>query len=212
MADFSNCFLLQAFISSTRCVFSRLHRSTKSMLLHIEHRQPSGPYGRPRAVCPKRRSPLQGNCDIQWWNCERRSRRMFGGSAVRCACQYFLHRPQGDAITLRPQARDYGGSHLRDQGMVIDRFAAMNVGNVQFDDWACEHLQRIENRNRREREGSRIDDDAAAAVGGLMDPVDQLGLAVRLPKLDGMPVSRIAALRLDLRQCRAAVDFRFPAP
>ena len=47
-----------------------------------------------------------------------------------------------------------------------------------------EHLQGVENRQRSEGEGGRVDDDAGRVVDRLMDPADDLGFAVRLPEFD----------------------------
>ena len=53
----------------------------------------------------------------------------------------------------------------------------------------------------------RIDDDAGAVVDRLVDPVDQLRLAVRLVELDRRAGGR-AAHRLDLGERGRAVDLR----
>ena len=62
----------------------------------------------------------------------------------------------------------------------------MDVRDVQLDDRARKHLERVKNRDRRERKGGRIDDDAAAFIDRFVDPVDQLRFAVGLAEFDGL--------------------------
>ena len=68
--------------------------------------------------------------------------------------------------------------------MVIHALAAVNIGDVKLDDRALEHLQCIEDRQRREGECGRIDDDAGALLDGFVNPADDLGFAVRLPEFE----------------------------
>ena len=84
----------------------------------------------------------------------------------------------------------------------------MDVRDVHFDDRSREHLQRVDDRDRSERIRGRVDDDAARIVGRLVDPVDELRLAVGLPKDDGTCSGLVAALRLDFGERRRAVDRR----
>src|SRR5262245_2291580 len=86
--------------------------------------------------------------------------------------------------------------------------ALVNVRDVQLDDRAVEHLQGVEDRQRSKGECGWIDDDAGRAVDRLMDPADDLGLAVRLPEFERVGARRLAAIALDISQGRLAVDFR----
>src|SRR5262245_53826676 len=91
---------------------------------------------------------------------------------------------------------------------MVVRLALVDVCDVQLDDRAVEHLQGVKDRQRREGECGRIDDDTGSAVDRLMDPADDLGLAVRLPEFDRVGARRLAAIALDIGQGRLAVDFR----
>src|SRR5438552_2335313 len=84
----------------------------------------------------------------------------------------------------------------------------MDVRYMEFDDRTGKHFQRIQDRNRRKRIASGIDDDAAAAIDRLVYPVDKLCFAVRLPKLYSAVLRLATTLRLDLRERHLAVDFR----
>ena len=64
------------------------------------------------------------------------------------------------------------------------RFAAVNIADVQLDDRPWEHLERIENCNRSERIGGRINDNAVGSIDGLLYPIHELGFTVSLPKLN----------------------------
>src|SRR6478735_12411562 len=79
---------------------------------------------------------------------------------------------------------------------------------MQFHDRARELLEGIENRNRRKRVSGWIDDDAAAEINGLVDPIDQLRFTVRLTKLDWPIASFFSASLFDLGQRHFAVDLR----
>src|SRR6185369_12721962 len=79
---------------------------------------------------------------------------------------------------------------------------------MQFHDRAREHLEGIENRNRRKRVSGWIDDDAAAEINGLVDPIDQLRFTVRLSKLDCLMPGFVSASCFYLRERDFAVDLR----
>src|SRR3546814_3475741 len=80
---------------------------------------------------------------------------------------------------------------------------------MQLDDRAGEHLQRIENGNRREGKGGRIDDDAGGAgIGRLVDPADDLALGIRLVEPHRPLAGRLAAHLPDFSQRGLAVDLR----
>ena len=69
----------------------------------------------------------------------------------------------------------------------------MDIRDMKLDDRTRKHLQRVENRDRRKRKCRRVDDDAAAFVDRLVDPVDQLRFAVGLAEFDGLIARRFAA-------------------
>ena len=84
-----------------------------------------------------------------------------------------------------------------------------------FDRWTLDHrpvgaAQRVEDGDRGVGVAAGIDDDAGEAVR-LLDPVDELPLAVALAEID-LEIERGGAGRgapLDVGQGRRAVDFRF---
>src|SRR4051812_11113051 len=105
---------------------------------------------------------------------------------------HLLHRSDGSRISLWAEPGEDRSGDLRYQRVVIDRLALVDVRYVKLDDRATEHLECIEDRDRREAEAGRIDYDARAVVDGLMDPVDDLAFVVRLMEADG-PVARCFA-------------------
>src|SRR5262245_53758748 len=132
--------------------------------------------------------------------------------ALLAGCEKIVHGAQRNAVAIGAEAGDDRGSdegHIR---VVVIRLPFVNVGNVQFDDGPRKHLEGIEDRDRRERIGGRIDDDAAALVDCLMDPVDKLHLAVGLAKFDRMPGRFDAAHFLDFGPGGPTVDVRLANP
>src|SRR5690606_39067367 len=118
-----------------------------------------------------------------------------------------LHR---QAIATRAETRQHGRRYGRDQRLVVDLLAPVNIRDVELDDWPGKHLERIEQRNGAEGEARRIDEDARALVNRLMHPVDELVLGIGLVEADGRLTRRLAAPGLDLGQRDRAVDFRLP--
>src|SRR5271168_1810248 len=84
----------------------------------------------------------------------------------------------------------------------------MNVRDVQLNNRPRKHLQGVKQRERGERVGGRIDNDAATLVDRFVDPLDQLGLAVCLSKLDGLLLGFGVAHRFNVRERRRAIDVR----
>src|SRR4051794_30169122 len=93
---------------------------------------------------------------------------------------------------------------------MAEGLAAMHVRDVHLDDRELAGGERIEERDRGVREGSRVDDDATRALARLVDPVDQLELGVALAELDLelQLGADLAALRLDVGERLVAVDRR----
>ena len=97
---------------------------------------------------------------------------------------------------------------------MIVRLALVNVGDVQLDDRALNIFSASRIAIEVKREGGRIDDDAGRLVDRLVNPVDDLGLAVRLPEFDRVAARRFAAIALDLgerRSCRRSPARACPA-
>ena len=76
---------------------------------------------------------------------------MFAGRARDGGC---LHR---DDVTVRAKAADYRSDDRRNFGMPMLFIAAVDVRNVELDDRPFEDLQRVDDRNRSEGIGRRID-------------------------------------------------------
>ena len=92
---------------------------------------------------------------------------------------------------------------------MVDRLAAMDVGDMQLENRSREHLQCVKDGDRSEGEAGRIDDNACTPIDRLVNPVDDLVFGVRLPKLDWVASRGFAAHRFDLGERRRAVDLRF---
>lgn len=119
-----------------------------------------------------------------------------------------LQRLHSQRVSLRPQPRHDGGRRHRDIGAVINWLAAMNVADVKFYNRPLEHLEGVQECDRGEHEGGRIDNDPLALVDCFMNPVDQLFFAIGLTKLYRPISRRLPAPGLDFGQCRRPVDFR----
>lgn len=76
------------------------------------------------------------------------------------------------------------GSHA-DKALVAKRFSKMRVGKVDFEDWHCDRFNRIEDRDRRVRIASGVEEHGFGADGVcFMQPVDQVPLMVRLAHIN----------------------------
>ena len=82
-----------------------------------------------------------------------------------------LHRSM---IALRAQPGYHGGCDARDQRVMIHLLALMDVRDMELDQRAGKHLERIHDRHRIEGEGGRVNDDPRTIVRRLVNPVDQL--------------------------------------
>jgi hypothetical protein len=73
--------------------------------------------------------------------------------------------------------------------MVPKRLPGMHVRDVKLDDGCVAALDRVMERDRRVREGSRIEHDTKHVAGRdlsarLVDPIDQVAFVVRLAAFD----------------------------
>src|SRR5580704_14696720 len=115
---------------------------------------------------------------------------------------------QRQRIALSSKPRDYAVGAKRYIGVVTKFLALVDVRYVNFDDRRLEGVQCVEDRDRRMRECSRIDHDAACGFSCLVNPVDDLVFTVRLVKaklkseLSGHP----AAISLDISKSFMSVD------
>ncbi len=104
------------------------------------------------------------------------------------------------------------GSHA-DIGMPAKRLPLIRVGEVDLDDRLVQHLQGVEEGNRRVGVSPGVDDHAGTLGPGLLDPVDELAFVVRLPEHDLQPglFRPLADRFLDVGKRLPAVDFRLAA-
>src|ERR1700732_3523936 len=113
-------------------------------------------------------------------------------------------------VAMGPQAADHGGGGVGDLRMTVVLVAGVDVGDVHLDHRSLERLDRIDDGDRGEGIGGRIDDDGIGALPRRLDQVDQLAFMVRLVK--GKRKSKLGrfalASLLDLRQRRGAVNMR----
>ena len=91
---------------------------------------------------------------------------------------------------------------------------AIRVVEVQLDDWALHDPQRIGDRDRGVRVCRRIDDNPLDLQVRLLDPVDQLGLRIRLAKIDreAEGLGALSDRGLDFRQRRSSVKLGLANP
>ena len=85
----------------------------------------------------------------------------------------------------------------------------MDVRDVELDDRAREHLERVEQRQRGEGERRRIDQQARRLVDRGMHQVDEALLAVGLLENQRTISRGLAADGFDLGKGRSAVDLGF---
>src|SRR5437016_182008 len=62
----------------------------------------------------------------------------------------------------------------------VNRFATMNVGDVNFDNRNARCLQRVK-QDRRECISRRIDNDSGGMLAGVVDSFNQLTFVIALP-------------------------------
>ena len=94
--------------------------------------------------------------------------------------------------------------------MPVQLVARVDVGDVHLHDDALKRLDGVDDGDRGEGIGGRIDDDGVRASARLLDQVDQLALVVRLVKgqRQRKPRGGLLAALLDLRQRGRAIDMR----
>lgn len=89
-------------------------------------------------------------------------------------------------------------------------FPRMDVGKMHFHDWKTNGADRIPKRNAGVSVGGSVEDDALEMPLGLLEPVHQLPLPIRLPELYLHLQHRgtFTNQPFDVRKRRVAVDFR----
>src|SRR6185312_10021862 len=129
--------------------------------------------------------------------------RALAAQRVRAALDDRAHRR---AVAGSAEPCDHRGGDRRHVRAVVDGLARVDVAQMQLDQRSFEHFQRVEHRDRRERPRRGVDDDRRGAVDRLVDPSDELRLAVGLTELERCRAGLAPALRLDLGERRRAVD------
>src|SRR5690606_29224515 len=91
---------------------------------------------------------------------------------------------QRENVSLNAEPGDHPIGPKRDIGMVAERLAFMEIGDMNLEHRRVERVQRVENRDGCMGEGGGIDDDAGGRLSRLVDPVDDAVFRVRLVKAD----------------------------
>src|SRR5581483_2706793 len=99
---------------------------------------------------------------------------------------------------------------LGDHAVAAPRLSMLDVGEVHLHDRHLQQLERVADCVAVVAPGSRVDDDAVDVVVGVVDPLDELALAVRLPaaRVDVEGVRPGVDAALELVQADPAVDLR----
>ena len=84
-----------------------------------------------------------------------------GGQRGRQRIKHARGSLHGDNVAIWAQAADDALDRARQLRMPMKLVAGMDVGDVDLDDGSVERLERIINRNGRERVAGRIDDDGS---------------------------------------------------
>src|ERR1700722_13112691 len=113
-----------------------------------------------------------------WWSCgcmnrRRRVETSRGANQLR-------HPMQSQHVTLRAAARDNPGRDMRNERVMPEFLALMNVGDMHFQDWHIARFQRIQHGDRGVTERRRIDYDPTGDLSRFVDPVDDFVFAIAL--------------------------------
>ena len=120
---------------------------------------------------------------------------------------------EGLAVTVEALADDAQATEPAEHRVATPFLALVDVGQVHLDERYLEGLERIVDRPRVMRPGSRVDDQAVGGAERLMEKADVLALVVRLaaPHLQVELAGPGVDLRLEILDRLAAVD-RLVAP
>src|SRR5580658_279613 len=112
-----------------------------------------------------------------WWSCGCTSQ---GAAETSCGADQPRHPMQRQHVTLSAAARDNPGRDVRNEGVMPEFLALMNVGDMHFQDRHVARFQRVQHGDRGVAERRRIDDDAAGDLSRFVDPVDDFVFAIAL--------------------------------
>ena len=117
---------------------------------------------------------------------------------------------EGELVALRAAADDDAVRPERDVGVVAEALALVDVGDVHLDHRPLEGVEGVEDGDRGVGEGAGIDGDSNGLLAGLVDPVDDLALPVRLQEAEGEAElgGQRGAVALDVGEGLVAVDLR----
>jgi hypothetical protein len=87
-------------------------------------------------------------------------------AAIEASCRAFA------------EAADHRADDRGNFGMPMLLVAAVDVRDVQLDDRAFEDLQCVDDRDRREGIGGRVDDDGISRLASGLDELDQFAVVV----------------------------------
>ena len=134
---------------------------------------------------------------------------------VRQLCPSFLHGGQdrGD-VSVGAETADHGGGSARRDRMPVQFVPRVNVRDVNLDLRSFEDLQRVDQRDRRERIGGGVHDDRVGIAVRRLDQVDEFTFEIGLVKRDGDAeiAGQFLAARLDFPKRRRAIDVGLPDP
>ena len=77
------------------------------------------------------------------------------------------HRGNRELVADRAEPGDDPGRRLRDEGVMPERLALVDIAHMHFDDRLLEGEQRIENRDRRVSQAGAVDDQAVGIAAAL---------------------------------------------
>ena len=124
-------------------------------------------------------------------SCRRRYREPDRRSVIAAFSSGSVDQPvqpaQRQLVALGAEAGDDAVGAQRQIGVVAEASRACDVRDVHLDHRRVEGLQRVEDRHRGMREGAGVDDDARRRPARLVDPVDELVLAVALAEASSNP-------------------------
>jgi len=115
---------------------------------------------------------------------------------------------QRQFVSLHAETRHYAIGADRYVRMMSKRLALVDVRDMDLEYRAGAGVESIEDRDRGMGEGGRIDDDGPGRLPGLVDPVDQFVLPVRLMEanFEAELGAKRHAVALDVRQRLVSVE------
>src|SRR4051812_48484196 len=122
--------------------------------------------------------------------------------------------PEGLAVAVGALADHTMRDDIRDHAVAAPLLALLDVREMNLDYRHLEQLERVADRIAVVAPRARVEDQPVDVVVRVVDPFDELALAVRLPAAgaDVEGVRPLVDLRLELIHAHAAVELRVAAP